>query len=102
VAPGQTGPIQVALLGNQNLDVNQVDTTSLRLHGAHALNTVIGDVDGDGQSDLLVTFDMARMKLGPQTAKLRLTGWLKNSQAFFAEDNIRVVSSMAGEAAACR
>jgi len=102
VAPGQPGSVQVALFGDKTFDVNQVDVASLRFHGATALNTVIGDVDGDGQPDLLVTFDMAKVKLSTAAAKARLTGWLKNSQAFFGEDNIQVVPSLNMQDTNCR
>jgi hypothetical protein len=32
----------------------------------------------------------------------RLTGWMKNSQAFFGEGKVRVVSSLATEDPSCR
>lgn len=40
--------------------------------------------------DLVLTFEMAKMKLSSQAVVVRLSGWLKNSQAFFGESKIRV------------
>jgi hypothetical protein len=101
LAPGQPGTVQVVLLGDNALDVNQVDVTSLRFHGATALNTVVADVDGDGQSDLLVTFDMAKLKLSSAANKARVTGWLKSSQAFSGEANIQVVPTLTMQNSSC-
>ena len=102
VAPGTKGLLAVAILGRPNLDVNEIDPASLRLHGAAALSTRVLDIDGDGTPDLVATFDMTAIHLHPAAKRVVLSGWLKDSRMFFGEDRIRVVSSMAAENAACR
>ncbi len=59
-------------------------------------------MDGDRKPDMLVTFDMADVKLDPKARAARLTGWLKNGQSFSREDKIGVVPSLAGEDPSCR
>jgi len=102
IAPGQSGTLAIALMGAEHLDVNKVDVSSLRFHGGTPLGTSITDVDGDGKPDLLVTFDMANVKLDSKATAARLTGWLKSSQNFIGEDKIRVVPSLAEEDPSCR
>ncbi|HTQ85575.1 MAG TPA: choice-of-anchor D domain-containing protein [Candidatus Solibacter sp.] len=102
VAPGTKGLLNLAILGTPNLEVNEIDPTSLRMHGASPVRTQILDVDGDGRPDLVATFEMSAIRLHPSAKRIRLSGWLKNSRLFFGEDRIRVVGSMAAENAACR
>ena len=89
-------------MGADHLDVSKVDVSSLRFHGAMPLSTSLQDVDSDGKPDLLVTFDMADMKLDTRAKLARLTGWFTSSQNFVGEDKIRVVSSLVGEDPSCR
>jgi hypothetical protein len=102
VAAGQPGTIRVALLGADRFDVNDVDTSSLALHGAKAIGVSIQDINNDGKPDLVATFDSASVKVHPRASVARVTGWLKNSQAFFGEDKIKVVSSQAAVDAQCK
>jgi hypothetical protein len=58
---------------------------------ANSLRSELSDINGDGHFDFLVSFDMASVNLHPRAQKARLTGWLKNSQAFIGEDRVTVV-----------
>lgn len=98
----QTGIVQVAVLGDASFDVSQVEPSSLKFAGAAPVSATVLDVNGDGVPDLLLTIDAARTKLTPHATRGRLSGWLRNSQAFFGEQDIRVVSSLAGEDFGCR
>jgi hypothetical protein len=89
-------------VGDKTLDLSEVDLSSLKFSGARALSTSTRDIDGDGIPDLLLTFDMSQLKLSPRATVGRLSGWLKNSQAFFGENKIRVVPSLGTEDASCR
>jgi hypothetical protein len=103
IVPGKSGTFTVALMGvGHYLDVRKVDLSSLRFHGARPLRTSVTDMHADGKRDLLITFDMADVKLDPRAKAARLTGWFKSSQNFVGEDKIRVVSTLAGEDANCR
>ena len=79
-----------------------MDLSSLRFHGARPLRISLTDMHADGKRDLLITFDMADVKLDARATAARLTGWFKSSQNFIGEDKIRVVSSLAGEDVSCR
>jgi hypothetical protein len=94
VALGQAGVVGVSLLAEADFDVSEIETTSLRLHGAQALSVSTRDVDGSGKPGLYATFDMENLKMDPNAATVRLTGWLKNSQFFIGEDQITIVPSM--------
>jgi len=101
VMAGPMGRVRVALLGADNFEVTEVETSSLAFHGAKALNVVTEDVNHDGIPDLVATFDSSEVKLHPHATVARLTGWTKNDQSFSGEDKIRVVPSLAGEEPGC-
>jgi hypothetical protein len=82
------GTAQLALLGSTNFDVNQVELSSLSLHGAHPVTISVEDVNNDGIPDLLLEFHMADAQLSARATRLRLSGWLKNSRAFVGEAEI--------------
>src|SRR5260370_22508762 len=79
------GTAQLALPGSSTFDVSQVDLASLTLHGAHATNVSVEDVNGDGVPDLLLEFPTADVQISPQATHVRLSGWLKNSRSFVGE-----------------
>jgi predicted DsbA family dithiol-disulfide isomerase len=91
ISPGRRGVFSVALLGSDDLDVREVEASSVNFHGATPVRVEMSDINGDGKLDLVVSFDMASVRLHPQARKARLTGWLKNSQAFIGEDQITVI-----------
>jgi hypothetical protein len=99
---GSTGTFSVALLATSDFDVDQVDLSSLRFHGAEPVHTAFRDVNGDGVPDLLVVLRSADLHLAPDASTGRLSGWMKNSQPFYGEDKIRVVSSLLDEDGTCR
>jgi hypothetical protein len=101
VAPGQTGVVGVAVLGEADFDVSEIEPTSLRLHGAQAISLSTRTVDSTGKPGLYATFDMKNVRLQQNAATIRLTGWLKNSQFFIGEDRIMVVPSMSLADANC-
>ena len=55
-----------------------------------------------GKPDLVATFDAPTVKLHVNASVARVTGRLKNSQAFFGEDKIRIVPNLAIEDPSCR
>ncbi|HKF22613.1 MAG TPA: Ig-like domain-containing protein [Candidatus Angelobacter sp.] len=102
IAAGQAATVRVAVLGTDNFDVSLVDTESLNFHGAKPLNISVEDVNGDGKADLVAVFDASLVKVHARASVARLTGWLKNSQAFYGEDRIRVVPNLSLEEVGCR
>jgi hypothetical protein len=99
---GRQGAIRVAILGSDNFDVGQIDTSSLNFHGAKPQSVSVQDVNADGKPDLLAVFDAASVKLHANASVVRLTGWLKNSQAFYGEDKVRIAPIMSMEDPRCR
>ena len=102
IATRLAGTVQVALLGDKTLDVSQVDLSSLKFAGTSPINATSRDVNADGVPDLLLTFDKAQLKLTPLSTVGRLSGWMKDSQAFSGEQQIHIVSNLAEENSACR
>ena len=80
--------IAVAVLGAPDFDVKQIDLTSLSLHGAKPVATLIQDINHDGRPDLVVTFNPTDIKLHAGATRLRLAGWLKDGQMIFGEQRI--------------
>ncbi|MGH9779606.1 MAG: hypothetical protein ACRD5I_14465, partial [Candidatus Acidiferrales bacterium] len=102
IAPGQPGEVTLALLAAEDFDPNEVDLASLKFAGASPVRLGSADVNGDGRSDLLMVFDMSRLRLRPDATAAQLTGWLKNSQVFIGEGQVVVTSRMGLEPASCR
>jgi hypothetical protein len=84
----------VALLATDDFDPRDVDVTSLDFHGAHPVGNVLRDVNADGVPDLVVEFRAADVHLPEKSTRARLTGWLKNSQAFVGEAEISVTNTV--------
>jgi FG-GAP repeat len=80
--------ITLHLLGADDLDVSEIDISSLKLHGVAPETVSVVDVDGDGRPDLVLTFPTAFMKLHPNAKRVTLTGFLKNSQSFWGHAGI--------------
>jgi len=91
ISPGKAGQFSVALFGSADLDVREIEPSSLRFHGAAPVRAELRDINGDGQLDLVIFFDQASVRLSPYAKKARMTGWLKNSQVFIGEDRVTVV-----------
>jgi hypothetical protein len=79
------GIAQLALLGSVAFDVNQVELSSLNLHGAHPVSISLEDVNNDGIPDLLLEFQVADAQTSARATHVRLSGWLKNSRTFVGE-----------------
>jgi hypothetical protein len=88
--PGPAGPgtLEIVVYGAPDLDVSQIDLDSLRFLRARPLGTQTTDVDGDGRPDLRIEFPAHDVPARGSQAKARLTGWLKNSQAFVGEEAV--------------
>jgi len=85
---GVTGALSerpIAILGTDDLDVADIDGSSLKLAGARPVRTSVADINGDGRADLVLTFEGEHARRGSGGRPLHLTGWLKSSQAFDAE-----------------
>ena len=78
----------MTLLGSDDLNVNDVESSSLHFGGAPPMQIQMQDINGDGKPDLTLTFDQAIMKLNPRTNSAFLSGWLKNSQEIVAEGTV--------------
>jgi len=84
--------VTVTLLGSDDLNVNDVESSSLRFGGAPPMRMEMQETNGDGKPDLILTFDQAILKLNPRTNSAFLSGWLKNSQEIVAEGTVNTVN----------
>ncbi len=84
--------VTVTLLGSDDLNVNDVESSSLRFGGAPPMQMETQDINGDGKPDLILTFDQATLKLNPRTNSAFLSGWLQNSQEIVAEGTVDSVN----------
>ena len=82
--------VTVTLLGSDDLNVKEVESSSLRFGGAPPMQIEMQDVNSDGKPDLILTFDQAILKLNPGTNSAFLSGWLKNSQEIVAEGTVHI------------
>ncbi len=74
--------IRVVIHGDKYLDVADIEQSSLALHRAKPLSIEMKDVDADGRPDLVMLFKRSDARLSPRAKHIRISGWLKNSQAF--------------------
>jgi hypothetical protein len=82
--------------------VSEVDLSSLRLHRAQPVNTTFRDVNADGKPDLVAEFRGSDVRLAKEATRARIAGWLKNSQAFFGEDDVKVLPEGLVNSVDCR
>jgi hypothetical protein len=101
IAPGQPGEIKIAVRASADLDLSEIEPTSLMLHGASAGRTSL-ETDEFGNPMLVAVFDTRKVHLRQSATRIRLTGWLKDSQAFIAEDPIVVVREIRSSNTNCR
>jgi hypothetical protein len=102
VPAGAPGTFLVALLATDDFDPTQVDVTSLNFHGAKPVSVTLRDVNGDGMLDLVIEIPGNDVRLSRNATRARLTGWLKNSQAFVGEERVTVVADAFRAAAVCQ
>ena len=94
--------MQVVLPGSARVDASKVDFESLNLHGARPLSIAIRDVNNDGIPDLLAEFAAEDVRLSSRAIRIRLTGWMNNSQAFVGEADAGAVREAISKTAQCR
>ncbi len=103
VNPGSRGVLPVAILATStgmgdplDFDPGQVDTSTVALgpSGASPLHAPAGhleDVDGDGDIDLVLHFDVRDIGLSCATGILKLTGQTYDQASFVASDCVTIL-----------
>jgi hypothetical protein len=89
LASAAPGFVTVVLTGSADFDVAQVDRSSVSLYGARPVAFATSDANVDGFADLLLTFNRTDLRLSARATRLRLTGWMRNSQVFVADAQLR-------------
>ena len=92
------GVLPVAIFGDDDLDVYDIDLLSLLLDGASPKqkggSENVGsfeDVNDDGLTDLLLNFQMSELDIDPSATELVLDGLLNDGTVLFGSDLIRLV-----------
>lgn len=97
----------VAILGNDSLDVTQIDLNSLRFGARGTENSIERDgrgakaavvfdrvdLNGNGHLDLVVRFEIKRTKLKVGDSEATLTGAMAGGEQFSVSQHVNVVSS---------
>ena len=91
ISLGSAGELPVTLLGSDDLDVAEVEQSSLHVHGATPVRIEMRDINRDGRLDLVVFFDPGSVRLSLWANKAHLTGWLKSSQMFIGEAQVGIL-----------
>ena len=92
------GVLPVAILGEDEFDVRDINLSSLSLDGASPQTKgnsgkvgTFKDVNGDDLIDLLLLFDLSGLDVPGDVSELVLEGLLDNGTAFAGSDSIRIV-----------
>ena len=98
VNPSSRGVLPVAILGDDLLDVFDIDLARLYLAGApprtRGNSGKIGsfkDLNGDSIIDLTVHFEMNELDISPAATDLLLVGYFADDTPFAGTDSIRIV-----------
>lgn len=81
----QPSELVLTLLGAANLDVDDIELSSIRLYGAKPLRSRTEDVNTDGIPDLTLSFRRSELNESTRARPLRLTGWIKSGQQFVGD-----------------
>ncbi len=94
------GVLSVAIFGDDDLDVSEIDLATLELAGAGPAGRgnsgkigVFKDINGDSILDLLLYFDMEDMFIDEDATELTLLGMLNDGMELVGSDSIRIVPS---------
>ncbi len=99
--------LTVAILGNNSLDVTQINVDSLRFGASGSENSIerdgrgakatvvfeLVDVNDNGHVDLVVRFEVKRTKLKVGDSEATLTGTMGDGEAFSISQYVNVISS---------
>src|SRR5262249_14425992 len=85
--------VPVAILGSSAIPANQIVFSSLKFAGAPAVQTVVGDTNGDRISDLTARFAMHGLTLIPGDTTATLSGKLTSGQPIQGTDPIQIVTT---------
>lgn len=93
--PRNHGVVPVAILTTEIFDATSIDMTSLRFGAtgeeAAALRAVLDDLDGDGDSDLLVVFRSRETAMDCETLFAYLSGVTMTGVSIAATDSVAMV-----------
>jgi hypothetical protein len=91
INPNSGGVVSVAILGNDSMDVNDIDPQTITLEGVAPLRWAIQDVDDDGLNDLVFKFKkklLADQGVLVDGGSLTLEGQLADGTEISASDTV--------------
>ena len=81
--------LEVALLGSEDFDVNNVDVNTVTLGEVKSSkDSLVADSNGDGIADLIFVFSTAELGLENGDSELTLKGQTKDGKSFEGTDKV--------------
>ena len=90
VNPKSRGKLPVAIHTTQNLDITNIDPTTVKLAKASPIRWNYEDTDNDQDQDLTLYFKTRELDINQDTEALNLTGYTYNGQYFTGTDTIQI------------
>jgi hypothetical protein len=86
------GMVPVAVLTTDGFDANTVDPSTVGFAGADPVRWTTEDVDGDGDTDLLLHFKTQELvDLGENSIEATLTGYTQSGEFIWGTDTVNIV-----------
>ena len=90
---GSKGVVPVAVLTTDDFDASSVDPDTVSFAGASPVRWAVEDVDGDGDTDLLLHFKTEDLNLNENSTEATLTGDTTDGKHIRGTDTVNIMPS---------